>query len=268
MTTTEMRINQAKTSIEKITRTIERHRAQLAKMENKHEAADDACKEKQWFADDIAWKRQDIANNAKKLVAAKDRLALLQEKKSKDDAVPRIETLEMFLISWREKAREYYLKAFERYQKDLAVYREQREQAEKVIIWQDFSSRSDCQKARISFIDERLKESIGSNWEECVSGKYYGSLVRLAFSQPRAEREPFLDKMLDREVDIKRRDLIERASRIVGVITDTSGLHIDNADGSINGRVIGEGGTASIQTIWAGGYNIQCLHYRILINRI
>lgn len=37
------------------------------------------------------------------------------------------------------------------------------------------------------------------------------------------------------------------------------------ANGELNGLAIGEAGNAVVRTIVAGGYNIQCLHYRVLV---
>lgn len=53
----------------------------------------------------------------------------------------------------------------------------------------------------------------------------------------------------------------EKVGKLVDVDFGTIGMN-----GEFNGIVIGERGTASIRTIMAGGYNIQCLHYRVLVN--
>lgn len=57
------------------------------------------------------------------------------------------------------------------------------------------------------------------------------------------------------------------ASRVLtefGVVKSTS-LHI-GADGNVNGTIVGSLKTATIETIFAGGYNIQCLHTRLLVH--
>lgn len=63
-------------------------------------------------------------------------------------------------------------------------------------------------------------------------------------------------------------NLINRVVERVGQITDTQYLRLDrdNAGYSIiNGRIIGTKGTVRIESIGAGGYNIQRYHIRVLV---
>lgn len=69
---------------------------------------------------------------------------------------------------------------------------------------------------------------------------------------------------LDKEANAKYDDIIERTNHIVGQITDASYLTI-GGKGDLNGYIIGTKGKASVKTIGAGGYNIQCYHFRTLI---
>lgn len=73
-----------------------------------------------------------------------------------------------------------------------------------------------------------------------------------------------LKTLLDREADAKYDDIIERTNKIVGQITDASQLEI-GMKGDLNGYITGTRGKASVQTIGAGGYNIQVYHFRTLI---
>ena len=60
---------------------------------------------------------------------------------------------------------------------------------------------------------------------------------------------------------------LKEINAIVGTITDARGLYVGNK-GELNGIVIGDRGRARIETIGAGGYNIQCFHFRTLIHEI
>jgi len=76
-----------------------------------------------------------------------------------------------------------------------------------------------------------------------------------------------LQKHLREEANLKYDFIIERTVAIVGTITDASGLEI-GGKGDLNGYIKGTDGTAKVQTIGAGGYNIQCFHFRTLISEV
>lgn len=76
-----------------------------------------------------------------------------------------------------------------------------------------------------------------------------------------------LAKDLNEEANRKYDFIIERTNTIVGEITDASGLSVGSKQ-DLNGFIVGTRGTAKVQTIGAGGYNIQCFHFRTLINAV
>ena len=66
-------------------------------------------------------------------------------------------------------------------------------------------------------------------------------------------------------------DLIYRVRKITGEITDWSNIRANNGTGGftvLNGTVVGKEGTACVESITAGGYNIQRLHIRVLVHSI
>lgn len=74
-------------------------------------------------------------------------------------------------------------------------------------------------------------------------------------------------KDLNEEKNRKYDDIIERTNAIVGQITNAGNLEISQ-NGNLNGIIEGTRGKASVTTIGAGGYNIQCFHFRTLIREV
>lgn len=75
-----------------------------------------------------------------------------------------------------------------------------------------------------------------------------------------------LEKILERDFEKREENLYKKI--------DKKGLDIENLtildlkmgnDGSINGRLTDGNKTVTIETISAGGYNIQKYHYRVLV---
>lgn len=66
-------------------------------------------------------------------------------------------------------------------------------------------------------------------------------------------------------------NLVNRTVEIAGTIKDAKGLRLDrdnNGYAIINGIVIGEKGKARVESIDAGGYNIQRYHIRVLVKEV
>ena len=66
-------------------------------------------------------------------------------------------------------------------------------------------------------------------------------------------------------------DLIYRVRKITGEIIDWSNIRASAGTGGfsvLNGTVIGKEGIACVESITAGGYNIQRLHLRVLVQSI
>jgi hypothetical protein len=65
-------------------------------------------------------------------------------------------------------------------------------------------------------------------------------------------------------------DLLKRVTKITGPVRDWSQLHVTqgNQGAVINGLVYGEDGAARVDSILAGGYNVQRLHVRTLVKPV
>ena len=61
-------------------------------------------------------------------------------------------------------------------------------------------------------------------------------------------------------------DLYNRVKIITGEVTDWS--HIRYSGKALNGFITGKDGKAEVETIIAGGYNIQKMHYRVLVKKL
>lgn len=92
------------------------------------------------------------------------------------------------------------------------------------------------------------------NWEKAVT-EYY---------QSEGKYDERMAAIIKEDKQLKKLSLIYKVKNRIGKVVDGRGLYVAN-DGNINGRVVGDKGSAVVQTILAGGYNIQCLHYRVLV---
>ena len=184
-----------------------------------------------------------------------------------------------FLEMWKNRVRQYYMNGLEAYFQDKAEVRTAYNNIHK------FPYASPEYKEAESKYNELRKEfSIACHgfyekreyidrWgktrteEVKVAEGEYEYLKPYTNERTIEEAAAKLEKDLIREAERKYDFIIERTNAIVGTITDASNLKVGAKD-DLNGFIIGTNGTAKVQTIGAGGYNIQCFHFRTLINEM
>ena len=80
---------------------------------------------------------------------------------------------------------------------------------------------------------------------------------------PRRGYGKSIQEIVSEDIEIKKARLMNKIAGKVGEVTEMN-LY-SGADGTPNGTVTGTKGTVRITTVLAGGHNIQCLHYRVLV---
>lgn len=76
--------------------------------------------------------------------------------------------------------------------------------------------------------------------------------------------EDKLDAILEQEMEARYQEFIDRIENVGGKIIKV--LTMEVKFGMLNGVVKCEKGNVKVNTIDAGGYNIQCYHYRVLVD--
>ena len=197
------------------------------------------------------------------LALAKATLENNKAKLAKIDAFNKTEKIGVvwdFLQKWKEAAHNFYVKNVKRYEQLKQEYSAKREEYRN----------SDEFKRRKAYYGD--KWSAGWNYVEMRrwEQRYYEEIDPLTLKIYRGHGtydDAALNKALDKEVQNKYEDFIQRVMALAGNIEDASGLRVAG-NGIINGTVIGDKATVNVRTILAGGYNIQKLHFRVLVHTI
>ena len=256
-------------SIEFIQTRIEGKNKEITKLEKKLERINKA-KATNWEVNpyyyhesDLKWTTRDLEEAKKGLEKYLADLATETEKANSRDVAVILE----FLEGWKQRVTEFYNKRFEKFPEAKREYDERINQfpsdwrlSEMVRkdwdkyheMWEDKKALKENFHARFGCIAPYVERCYNPE-TECYDSWSFDS-AKLA-------------KELEQEANRKYDFIIERTNAIAGTIKDAGGLEI-GAKGDLNGFIIGERGIAKVQTIGAGGYNIQCFHFRTLINKV
>ncbi|UNY48820.1 hypothetical protein P9294_gp105 [Bacillus phage FADO] len=275
------RIVKAEEKVEKCKKTIERHEKQLKKKQDVlikkgYDISDlEAIKwntngggsECYWEVCDVERKMDDIKSAKKKLEIAKETLQNWENKlavkleKERFLAGEAPQVIKDFLEEWKKLAHEWHIKRFDDYQKFKEKLKNDELKAREELGIERGYMPSTSQKETL--IEKELDSSSIKKRKRLFAG-----LVILQMDEiyDESKRLKYLEEVLEKEKKAKMLDLINRINNAVGEITNAEELRIVN--GNLNGIIIGKEGKAKVETISAGGWNIQCFHFRTLVNKI
>lgn len=300
------KVLKAEEKVEKCKKTIERHEKQkLKKIDalvkkginlvglNKEEVEEIQFKnrgDESWEISEVKSKLEDIKGATRKLSDAETILnnwkTKLEAEIEKDNfinnSVPQV--IKDFLEEWKNNAYDWHLKKYDAYVEFLAKLKTDKLEAiiECVKTFDVYSHllNEDGEVKNIdeySLINVRPSGTVNNFLEEKKLDyrsidqrkKNFGGAIIQKMHEIRSkeEREQWIKNQLENEKKSKMIDLITRINGIVGTTTDASELSI-SAKGNLDGFITGTDGKAKIETVGAGGYNIQCFHFRTLVHEV
>lgn len=261
-------------TMEFVQKRIESKKKEIQKLEKKLQRIN-AAKESGWTKNPYFYQEDDLVSTAKALKYANEALqAYLDELQTmRQKAASRnIPVILEFLEMWKERCRDYYRNALPEYIEDLKDF------VEKKKVYDDFMTDLDNRTRPFYWIQlphndpryqegkavaedfKAYKKNFNAAWGDLVSNLVDPHANELQINWNA------LNSDLDRESNRKYDYIIEKTNAIVGKIINASCLYIGK-DGNLNGIIIGDRATAKVETIGAGGYNVQCYHFRTLINK-
>lgn len=113
--------------------------------------------------------------------------------------------------------------------------------------------------------DIKAREIMLSKKKE-LSYKEFRELYRYTAEEDLSHTDAEFRKIEEQEADMWLINLYNRVKEITGEVTDCSSLYWGGK--CLDGFVIGKSGKARVETIGAGGYNIQRYHLRVLVHKM
>ena len=228
-----------------------------------------AAETSNWENNPYGYSEYDRRITLKDLSRAQEALAEYQAQlttANEMEASRNVPAITEFLTAWKAHVTEFYNNLFSKYPEALKQYHE------------------DMKPYTMEYFQEnKFRKEQPDAWREWNTAK---KLIKEAFEVRFACIAPYIDRVynpttqrydqfalntdkmnkdLQTEYDRKYDFIIARTNEIVGQITDASNLSV-GPKGDLNGYIIGTKGCCSVKTIGAGGYNIQCYHFRTLIH--
>lgn len=247
----QKRITGKEKELDKLTKKLERI--------NKAKATNWEVNPYYYHESDLKYTVRDIEEARKAIEGYKAQLVAETEKANSRD----VKIIVEFLNAWKERNIRFFERSFKGF---LEARKEYIQKEHEYCEWFNRSRHSDPNRKEIEAEWREFKQEFKETWGFIVAYTERKQNPETRKSELVLDIER-LKKDLEQEANRKYDFIIERTNKIVGTITDASNLKIGVKD-DLNGYIIGTKGTAKVQTIGAGGYNIQCFHFRTLINEM
>ena len=255
-------------SIEYITKRIEGKEKEIAKLEKKLSRIEKA-EATGWEVNPYYYSDYDKRYTVRDLDAAREALekykAELNAANEKENS-RNVEAILKFLENWKDHVRKFYVSMFPKYETALAEwYAKDSEYCD----WWNHGGRRNAtadERKRVEEEHDKARSDFYNGWafiQPYIEGKRNRATGKYEMNLNMEK----LNKELNEDAKAKYDDIIERTNKITGKILDASALSVGEK-GELNGYIKGERGTAKVHTIGAGGYNIQCFHFRTLVNEL
>lgn len=241
-----------------IQKRIDGKQKEIEKLEKKWERIE-AARATNWEKNPYSYGDYDVRVTTKELERAKKALedykVEMQKEieKAKSHNVPAIT---QFLDNWEEQSIEYFQNEYVRY---TDAYKKRQEEIKAYRDWKYSDagwSASEEERLERSHAEDKLRKKFKEDWMH-VTQFYHGA----------GDWEETMKKDVRAEKIRKYDDIIRRTNDAIGEIKSAERLRVGKA-GDLNGFIDGTRGSVKVETIGAGGYNIQRYHFRTLINKL
>lgn len=247
MNSTELmeRLNKAEANVEKIKKTIERHEKQAEK--KLKVITDNGWKIDRWAYndgshDDAYWAICEYENKLSDIKGAQKKLA----------------EAEQIVDNWKCKF-DKQLAAETKIQTEIPeVFKKAKDDLVELWTSWDINARDTMVQKK----QEMLQQY--SNYREFKEAWY--KLYSYSKEESLRKTDEEFRKINEKDAEAWLLDLYNRVYEITGEITDCAGIQWGGK--CLDGYVVGQKGKASVETIGAGGYNIQKWHLRTLVKKM
>lgn len=202
---------------------------------------------------DLKWCLRDIEAAKEALEGYKAQLATENDKANSRN-VPAITE---FLDAWKARCTEWYMRRYEAWKEAKAAYRKWLEECNYYKYVNNYRWKCDNR--------DLWKEYQKEYNEKNASFRMAWNQVEKLASE-KCGYEKAVENMLDADYRAKYDWLLDQVTCITGEITDAASLRVAET-GELNGFITGKKGIAKVNTFSAGGWNIQCFHYRTKVTK-
>lgn len=229
------------------------------KLENIKKALDTGHNPYYYTENELTYVKNDLEHVKNRVARAYEKLLVeIEMSKSRNNPV-----IIEFLTAWKNKTKDFFVTKMKKYYKENEYVKDLYKKVQHTLPYKKQLETEEYKiyKEAADKFNEKQKHIRNS-----IPGEYY-CIIRYTLDNNFNGAVKKLNLELDNEADRKYDLIIRKINEKAGTILDASDIHL-GYNGEINGNIHGSKGDVKIETISAGGYNIQQFHFRMLVKQI